>query len=107
MNYKTTKHKSLLILLTITTLLALYFGIKTKQLSNELFEQKAKLETQEKLDEIKKMAKVDSLLFKGEYSKVLNLSKSFNDSTMQLRYDLANRMIEYDKLKKTNEKRSG
>jgi len=84
----------------------IYFGIKTNQLSNTLLKQNSSITNELDNSIGRDIAKIDSLLFKGEYKEVLKiseelkLSKTFeNDSILQSRYNLASGMLEVKSLK--------
>ena len=95
----------LIALCAVSSILAIYFGVKSQNLSKQLNNQNTSLKTENIVQNGSKIHKIDSLLFQKDYryayeiSKELKQTQNFaNDSTFLLRYNLVSEIVKSKKL---------
>ena len=113
-NQQKNYNSSLVVVCGIAIIFAVYFGIKSQNLSNELSKKNTVVQIEEPIQEDNNISKIDSLLFKGEYTDALKMSSDLkrelnnfeNDSMLLLRYNLVSEIVAVKSTKKQSVKKS-
>lgn len=114
MDIQKNKNNLLVFFCILASILAIYFGVKYQNLTQQLSNQNSfakEVELSSKIND--SISKIDSLLFKGAYDDALKITRELKqtnifegDTTLLLRYNLASELVAVKKLKIEEETRS-